>query len=60
MTKDEAFAILECKCWTPGCWHYSEQGSIYCNHCRHGACEVILAEHRDKFREAERMLEEAL
>ena len=58
MTSEEALRIRDRKCVTFGCYHFHEQGVIYCNHCLHGSCRVMSFEQKEEYENAEKLLDE--
>ena len=41
--------LLENKCKTKGCWHYTAQGYIYCSCCLWGGCSSFTLEEKEMY-----------
>ena len=41
--------MLNDKCETEGCWHWTVPGYVYCNHCLHGGCIEFTEEQKIEY-----------
>ncbi len=58
MTTVDAESIVESKCATEGCWHYSWGGHIYCVCCLYEKCNSMDLEARVEYQAAKKFLKE--